>query len=253
MLPRHAALLSAVPTAYPPLPAARARPRAGLISDPGLVPTASSTAGWHGVRFSAGCFVDYYLLTTCDGARPPLEPSAALPHTAAPLIPLLNSHFLTIPVRSFMPAQRQPRPFRLSSQLWAGVGRGRGASSASVAAAAAPRARNRALSSARLGCGGRTGTVCRWLPRVVGRTVPLSNSCQLHTRTCPNSLHTSLRPVRLTFGVFLYKRLSFKPNLIQHEPLSSPNCLVSVPGARFYITMSLGCSESTIVHDAGYP
>ena len=113
------------------------------ISHPGPVPSASSIAGWHGVRFSAGCFVDYYLLTTCDGARLPLEPSAALPHTAAPLIPLLNSHFLTIPVRSFMPAQRQPRPFRLSSQLWAGVGRGRGASSASAAAAAAPRARNR--------------------------------------------------------------------------------------------------------------
>ena len=113
------------------------------ISDPGPVPTASSIAGWHGVRHSAGCFVDYYLLTASDGARPPLEPSAALPHTAAPLIPLLDSHFLTIPVRSLVPAQRPSRPLWRSSQLLAGLGRARGASSASVAAAAAPRARNR--------------------------------------------------------------------------------------------------------------
>ena len=171
--------------------------------------------------------------------RPPLEPSAALPHTAAPLIPLLDSHFLTIPVRSLVPAQRPSRPLWRLRLLLAGLGHACAASSASAAAAAPPRARFRALSSALQGRQGRTGTVCRWLPRVVGRTVPLSNSCQLHTRTCPNSLHTSLRPVRLTFGVFLYKRLSFKPNLIQHEPLSSPNCLVSVPGARFYIKMSL--------------
>ena len=75
------------------------------ISDPGLSPSASSIAGWHGVRLSAGSLVDYYLLTASDGARPPLEPSAALPHTAAPLMPLLDSHFLTISVRSFMPAQ----------------------------------------------------------------------------------------------------------------------------------------------------
>ena len=173
------------------------------ISHPGPVPSASSIAGWHGVQHSAGCLVDYYLFPASDGARPPLEPSAALPHTAAPLIPLLDSHFLTISVRSFMPAQRQPRPLRRSSQLLAGLSRARGASSAFAAAAAAPRARNRVRSSARLGRGGRAGTVCRWLPRVVGRTVPISHSCQLHSRTCPNSLHTSLRPVRLTFGVFL--------------------------------------------------
>ena len=113
------------------------------ITDPGLSPSASSIAGWHGVRLSAGSLVDYYLLTASDGARPPLEPSAALPHTAAPLIPLLDSHFLTISVRSFMHAQRQPRPLRRSSQLLAGLSRARGASSAFAAAAAAPRARNR--------------------------------------------------------------------------------------------------------------
>ena len=173
------------------------------ISDPGPVPTASSIAGWHGVRHSAGCFVDYYLLTASDGARPPLEPSAALPHTAAPLIPLLDSHFLTIPVRSLVPAQRPSRPLWRLRLLLAGLGHACAASSASAAAAAPPRARFRALSSALQGRQGRTGTVCRWLPRVVGRTVPHSNSCQLHTRTCPNSLHTSLRPVRQVFGVFL--------------------------------------------------
>ena len=61
-------------------------------------------------QHSAGCFVDYYILTASVGARPPLEPSAARPHTAAPLIPLLDSHFLTISVRSLVPAQRPPRP-----------------------------------------------------------------------------------------------------------------------------------------------
>ena len=120
-----------------------------LYSDPDLSVTASSIAGWHGVRLSAGFLVDYYLLAASDGVRPPLEPSAALPHTAAPLIPNLDSHFLTISVRSFMPAQRQPRPLRRSSKLWAGLGRARGASSALAAAAAAPRARNRAGSAAR--------------------------------------------------------------------------------------------------------
>jgi hypothetical protein len=54
-----------------------------LYSDPGLSASASSIAGWHGVRLSAGFLVDYYLLTASVGARPQLEPSAARPHTAA--------------------------------------------------------------------------------------------------------------------------------------------------------------------------
>ena len=95
------------------------------ISHPGPVPNASSIAGWLGVRLSDGCLVGYYLLTASDGARPPLEPSAALPHTAAPLIPLLDSHFLTIPVRSLVPAQRPSRPLWRSGPLLAGLGRGR--------------------------------------------------------------------------------------------------------------------------------
>ena len=75
------------------------------ISDPGPVPTASSIAGWHGVRFSAGCFVDYYLLTPpmVRGRRSNPRPLALTLLSLSYLF--LDSHFLTIPVRSLVPAQ----------------------------------------------------------------------------------------------------------------------------------------------------
>ena len=92
-LPRPAVLLSAVPAALPPLLAAGARPRAG----PSFRPRAGALCLQHCwlARSSTLRWVFRGLLPphASDGARPPLEPSAARPHTAAPLIPLLDVHF----------------------------------------------------------------------------------------------------------------------------------------------------------------
>ena len=67
-------------------------------SNPGLVPSASQHCWRHGVQYSAGCLVDYYLLTVFDGAWELLELSKARPRTAAlpspcispPISPMLH-------------------------------------------------------------------------------------------------------------------------------------------------------------------
>ena len=162
VLPRPPGLLSAVPTRISSSRGARAGPQAAHMSDPGPVPSASSIAGWHGVRHSAGCFMDYYLLSSSDGARPPLEPSDARPHAMPPSRPRLGPHFSIVPPCLLRCRWRPSRPRCRSTTLVAGLGRRRGASSAAAAAAAVPRARFSAGWAARMAPGAALG------PRVGG-------------------------------------------------------------------------------------
>lgn len=197
MLPRHAGLLSAVPTVDPPLPAARAGPQAGRMradsgcSCPGILP-------------------DNFILELVDqhhqlgqlypapkGALAAARTLARSPSCHATLsTPPLSSLFM---VRPCLLRCRwwPPRPPRRSATLVAGLGRGHGASSASAASAAAPHARFRAGWAPRMGSRGRAGTACRWLPWAVGRNFPVRPSRNIYVRRCYHPLNTSLRSVKL--------------------------------------------------------
>ena len=129
-----------------PASSARARPpyasltgaRPDLELDPhfhpGPVPSASQHCWRHGVRLSAGCLVDHYLLTVLNGAWPPLYPSNARPRAAALSQPAHFSAHLTHAVRAPLPAHCRPRPPRRSGTRWAGRCHGCAAGGAPLAA-----------------------------------------------------------------------------------------------------------------------
>ena len=107
-------------------------------SHPGPLPTASQHCWRHGVRLSAGCLVDYYLLTASLGACEPLEPSNARPRAAALPQPSHFSAHLTHAVCAPLAAQCRARPPRRSGTRRAAHGRSCAAGSASSDAVAAP-------------------------------------------------------------------------------------------------------------------